>query len=132
MLRVNHGKRLFRYSKFRIRANEEKHLILPEQPYYIILVVESTQILPEWRNWICEQIVYSKHCIQAMVTGYEGSIWDDVLDENYLVLYNYQPPVDHCFMTTWHEDETLEDITECAKITMQLKDISNLVIVHIE
>ena len=35
-------------------------------------------------------------------------------------------------MTTWYEDETLEDITECAKTTMQLKDISNLVIVHIE
>ncbi|MDN8447474.1 hypothetical protein QZK77_00800 [Acinetobacter baumannii] len=117
---------------YRIRANEEKHLILPEQPYYIILVVESTQTLPEWRNWICEQIVYSKHCIQAMVTGYKCSIWDDVLDENYLVLYNYQPPVDHCFMTTWHKDETLEDITECAKIIMQLKDISNLVIIHIE
>ncbi|ELW82740.1 hypothetical protein ACINWCA92_2537 [Acinetobacter baumannii WC-A-92] len=38
---------------------------------------------------MCEQIVYSKHCIQAMVTEYECSIWDDVLDENYLVLYNY-------------------------------------------
>lgn len=117
---------------YRIKANEEKHLILPEQPYYIILVVKTDQILPEWRNWICKQIVYSKHCIQAMVTGYECSIWDDVLDETYLVLYNYQPPIDHCFMTTWHEDETLEDITECAKITMQLEDISNLVIVHIE
>ncbi|CAI3106031.1 hypothetical protein MWMV14_MWMV14_00397 [Acinetobacter baumannii] len=47
---------------YRIRANEEKHLILPEQPYYIILVVESTQILPEWRNWICDclfQTLYS-------------------------------------------------------------------------
>lgn len=117
---------------YRIRANEEKHLILPEQPYYIILVVESTQILPEWRNWICEQIVYSKHCIQAMVTGYECSVWHDVLDETYLVFYNYQPPVHNCFITTWHEDETLEDITECAKTTMQLEDISNVVIVHIE
>ncbi|MEQ1188852.1 MULTISPECIES: DUF7684 family protein [Acinetobacter] len=117
---------------YRIKANEEKHLILPEQLYYIILVVKNGQILPEWRNWICEQIVYSKHCIQAMVTGYECSIWDDVLDETYLVFYNYQPPVDHCFMTTWYEDETLEDITECTKTTMQLEDISNLVIVHIE
>lgn len=30
------------------------------------------------------------------------------------------------------EDETLEDITECAKFSMQLEDISNLVIVHIK
>lgn len=78
---------------YRIRANEEKHLILPEHPYSIILVVETDQILPKWRNWICEQIVYSKHCIQAMVTGYECSIWHDVLDETYLVFttINHQP-----------------------------------------
>ncbi|MEQ1066242.1 hypothetical protein ABLB96_14370 [Acinetobacter sp. XH1741] len=117
---------------YRIRANEEKHLALPEQSYYIILAVNTDQILSQWRNWICKQIVYSKHCIQAMVTGHESSIWDDVLDETYLAFYNYQPPVDHCFMTTWHEDETLEHITECAKFSMQLEDISKLVIVHIE
>jgi len=35
---------------YRIRANEEKHLILTEQPYYILLVVETDQILPKWRN----------------------------------------------------------------------------------
>ncbi|MBJ9704063.1 hypothetical protein [Acinetobacter calcoaceticus] len=126
------GKDCLDILSYRIRANEEKHLILPEQPYYIILVVKTDAIPPKWRNWICEQIVYSKHCIQAMVTGYEYSLWDDVLDEEYLFFHNYQPPADHCFMTTWHEDETLEDITECAKTTMRLEDISNLVIVHIE
>lgn len=35
-------------------------------------------------------------------------------------------------MTTWHENETLKDITEFTKFSMQLKDVSNLVIVHIE
>lgn len=94
--------------------------------------MKTDEILPKWRNWICEQIVYSKHCIQAMVTEYECSVWDDVLDEEYLFFHNYQPPADLCFMTTWHEDETLEDITECAKFSMQLEDISNLVILHIE
>ena len=117
---------------YRIRANVAVHLALPEQSYYIILVVNTNQILPEWRNQLCEQIVYSKRCIQAMVTGHECSIWDDVLDETYLGFYNDQPPVDHCFMTTWHENETLEDITEFAKFSMELEDVSNLVIVHIE
>lgn len=117
---------------YRIRANEAVHVALPEQSYYIILAVNTDQILPEWRNWICEQIVYSRLCIQAMVTGHECSIWDNVLDETYLGFYNYQPPVDHCFMTTWHENETLEDITEVAKFSMELEDVSNLVIVHIE
>ena len=117
---------------YKIRVNERTDLVLPEQSYYIILVVNTNQVLPEWRNQLCEQIVHSRLCIQAMVTGYECFVWHDVLDETYLVFYNYQPPVDHCFMTTWHEDETLEDITECAKTTMQFEDISNLVIVHIE
>lgn len=78
---------------YRIRSNEEKHLFLPRYPYSIILVVETDQILPKWRNWICEQIVYSKHCIQAMVTGYKCSIWHDVLDETYLFFttINHQP-----------------------------------------
>ncbi len=31
----------------RIRANEEVHLVLPEQPYYIILSMDTKQILPE-------------------------------------------------------------------------------------
>ncbi|ENV08342.1 hypothetical protein F966_03016 [Acinetobacter higginsii] len=78
---------------YKIRANAEDYLVLPEQSYFIILVVNAEQILPEWRNWICEQIVYSKRCIQAMVTGHECSIWDDILDETYLGFYNYQPPV---------------------------------------
>ncbi|WPO68688.1 hypothetical protein SDC64_07125 [Acinetobacter haemolyticus] len=116
----------------RIRANEEAHLVLPEQPYYIILIVDTKQILPEWRNWICEQIVYSKRCIQAMVTGHECSIWDDVLDETYVAFYNNKPPINTCFMTTWHENETLDEVIEFAKIGMQLESISKLIIIQIE
>ncbi|MGG2098700.1 hypothetical protein ABFY41_14115 [Acinetobacter haemolyticus] len=116
----------------RIRANEEAHLVLPEQPYYIILIVDTKQILPEWRNWICEQIVYSKRCIQAMVTGHECSIWDDVLDETYVAFYNNEPPINTCFITTWHENETLDEVIEFAKIGMQLESISKLVILQIE
>ncbi|MCH7335267.1 hypothetical protein [Acinetobacter sp. NIPH 2699] len=116
----------------KIKANEEIALILPEQPYYIILIVNTNQVLPEWRNQLCERIVHSKMCIQAMVTGHECSNWDDILDETYLGFHNYQPPINHCFMTTWHENETLEDIIECAKVSMQLEGISKLVIVHIE
>lgn len=117
---------------YRIRTNEDADLVLPEQSYYIILIVGTKQILPEWRNWICEQIVYSKLCTQAMVTGYECSIWDDVLDETYLGFYNYQPPANNCFMTTWHENQTLDEVIEFAKFSMELEGVSNLVIVHIE
>lgn len=116
----------------RIRANEEADLVLPEQPYYIILIVDTKQILPEWRNWICEQIVYSKRCIQAMVTGHECSIWDDVLDETYVAFYNNEPPINTCFITTWHENVTLDEVIEFAKIGMQLESISKLVILQIE
>ncbi len=117
---------------YKIRVNERTDLTLPEQSYYIILVVNTNPVLPEWRNQLCEQIVHSRLCIQAMVTGHECSIWDDVLDETYVAFYNNEPPIDTCFMTTWHENESLDEVIEFAKIGMQLESISKLVIVQIE
>lgn len=35
-------------------------------------------------------------------------------------------------MTTWHENETLDEVIEFAKIGMQLESISKLIIVQIE
>ncbi|WAU74861.1 DUF7684 family protein [Acinetobacter sp. TR11] len=113
-------------------ANEDITLTLPKNDYFAILMINTDQVSPSWRNQLCEQIVHSRLCIQAMVTGHECSIWDDVLDETYVAFYNNEPPIDTCFMTTWHENESLDEIIEFAKIGMQLESISKLVIVQIE
>ncbi len=39
---------------YKIRVNERTDLVLPEQSYYIILVVNTNPVLPEWRNQLCE------------------------------------------------------------------------------
>lgn len=113
-------------------VNENITLTLPKNDYFAILRINTNQVLPEWRNQLCEQIVHSRLCIQVMVTGHECSIWDDVLDETYVAFYNNEPPIDTCFMTTWHENETLDEVIELAKIGMQLESISKLVIIQIE
>ncbi|MBO3656507.1 DUF7684 family protein [Acinetobacter haemolyticus] len=113
-------------------ANEDITLTLPKNDYFAILMINTDQVSPSWRNQLCEQIVYSKRCIQAMVTGHECSIWDDVLDETYVAFYNNEPPINTCFMTTWHENETLDEVIEFAKIGMQLESISKLIIIQIE
>lgn len=113
-------------------VNENITLTLPKNDYFAILRINTNQVLPEWRNQLCEQIVHSRLCIQVMVTGHECSIWDDVLDETYVAFYNNEPPIDTCFMTTWHENETLDEVIELAKIGMQFENISKLVIVQIE
>lgn len=113
-------------------ANEDITLTLPKNDYFAILMINTDQVSPSWRNQLCEQIVNSRLCIQAMVTGHECSIWDDVLDETYVAFYNNEPPIDTFFMTTWHENETLDEVIELAKIGMQLESISKLVIVQIE
>lgn len=113
-------------------VNENITLTFPKNDYFAILRINTNQVLPEWRNQLCEQIVHSRLCIQVMVTGHECSIWDDVLDETYVAFYNNEPPIDTCFMTTWHENETLDEVIELAKIGMQLESISKLVIIQIE
>lgn len=113
-------------------ANEDITLTLPKNDYFAILMINTDQVSPSWRNQLCEQIVHSRLCIQAMVTGHECSIWDDVLDETYVAFYNNEPPINTCFITTWHENETLDEVIEFAKIGMQLESISKLVILQIE
>lgn len=115
-----------------IYANENITFTLTQNDYFAILVIRTSQVSTSWRDQFCEGLINSEHCKQVMVLGHECSIWDDVLDETYLHFYNDQPPIDTCFMTTWHENETLEEVIEFAKIGMQLESISELMIVYIE
>lgn len=113
-------------------ANEDITLTLPKNDYFAILMINTDQVYPSWRNQFCEKIVSSKQCIQVMVLGHECSIWDDVLDETYVDFYNNELPIDTCFMTTWHENETLDEVIEFAKIGMQFEEVSTLMIVLIQ
>ena len=51
-----------------------------------------------------------------MAWGRDCSLWDDSVDWAFLEQYDYgEYPKDKFVMTTWHDDETLEDTLEFAK-----------------
>lgn len=67
----------------------------------------------------------------------ECSIWDDALDYSYLEFCNYDLPEDDDYnlMTTWHEDQTLDEVIEFAESvvvnTLPQQDIYQIIVLNI-
>ena len=56
-------------------------------------------------------------CLYVMAWGRDCSIWDDVVDHELLQKFEYgEVPDDQFVMTTWHENQTLEEVIRFAKI----------------
>jgi len=104
-------------SHYDLLANQAIHLELPQEPYIVVLAIHNNNVTNDWRNQCSDWIVKSKQCYWALAWGYECSIWDDALDYSYLEFCNYDLPEDddYNFMTTWHENQTLEDVREFAE-----------------
>ena len=103
-------------SHYDLLANQAIHLELPQEPYIVVLAIHNNNVTNDWRNQCSDWIVKSKQCYWALAWGHECSIWDDALDYSYLEFCNYDLPEDndYNFMTTWHENQTLEDVIEFA------------------
>ncbi|MCT9979349.1 hypothetical protein M2R48_13495 [Acinetobacter sp. I-MWF] len=104
-------------SHYDLLANQAIHLELPQEPYIVVLAIHNNNVTNDWRNQCSDWIVKSKQCYWALAWGHECSIWDDALDYSYLEFCNYDLPEDddYNFMTTWHENQTLEDVIEFAE-----------------
>ena len=69
--------------------------------------------------------------------GHECSIWDDALDWSYLEFCNYDLPEDDDYnlMTTWHEDQTLDEVIEFAESvvvnTLPQQDLYQIIVLNI-
>ena len=93
-------------------SNQEITFDLPQKPYILVIAIHSDSVSNEWRNICCDWIVKSEQCYWALAWGHECSIWDDALDWSYLEFCNYDLPEDDDYnlMTTWHEDQTLDEV----------------------
>lgn len=56
-------------------------------------------------------IVFSG-CEWVACLGYDGSDWDNRLDWFYLESIDYDVSFDEVLLTSWHDDETLDDVLE--------------------
>ena len=69
-----------------------------------------------------------------MAWGVDCSAWDDAVDHANLEVYDYEDiPDDRFVMTTWHDEERLEDVFRFCKHTAVHPDveIENTVILHV-
>ncbi len=107
-----------------LAANQDILYDLPKHPYIAILAIYNNSITPDWQNQCADWIVNSKYCYQAMAWGYECSSWDDALDFSYLESCNYFVNDDYDFMTTWHQNQKLEDVIEFAEFCVRFPNKS--------
>lgn len=118
-------------------SNQEITFDLPQKPYILVIAIHSDSVSNEWRNICCDWIVKSEQCYWALAWGHECSIWDDALDWSYLEFCNYDLPEDDDYnlMTTWHEDQTLDEVIEFAESvvvnTLPQQDIYQIIVLNI-
>jgi hypothetical protein len=101
-------------------------------PFRAIVIAEETTS-PKWRmsaaHWLVDQ-----GCLYMMAWGCDCSLWDDDVDEANGETFNWGEIPDNKFvMTTWHEDEALDEVLWFAKFAANHPnvEISNVLILHI-
>lgn len=68
------------------------------------------EVTPAWRDLVSERLV-SAGCLYMMAWGDQCTSWDDSVDIANIELFNYKEiPEDQFVMTTWHEDEPVEEV----------------------
>jgi hypothetical protein len=90
---------------------------LPElklSPFLAILLVED-DVLETWMWDACRWLV-AAGCRYALAWGRDGEAWHDAIDDANLEAFDYDDvPPDHVVLSTWHEDEEIEDVFWFAK-----------------
>lgn len=80
--------------------------------FVLLLVVIDLSISGDERDALSQQII-AQGCRYAVCTGHQCSRWDDSIDMAYLATSpDFSPPDERSVMTTWHENEPLEDVIQ--------------------
>lgn len=80
------------------------------QDFVLMLIVVDASISDDERDTLSGEII-GQGCRYAVCTGHQCSKWDDSIDLAYLATSpDFSPPDERFVMTTWHEDEPLEDV----------------------
>jgi hypothetical protein len=93
----------------RISEPEELPSIEHYRPFRAVVVLEGTYT-DEWQDKVSGWLIDSG-CLYMMAWGPNCSSWDDSVD--YAQTQKYLPdeaPDEEFVMTTWHNDESLEDV----------------------
>jgi len=102
------------------------------KPFKCVVIIEQ-DVLPEWREKVSKWLVHSG-CVYMIAWGKDCSLWDDAVDMENLEQFQYNEIPDESFvMTTWHDQESLEEVFWFAKhaAAHDIHKFLNTVILHI-
>ena len=102
------------------------------KPFRSVVIIESI-VTSEWQNSISDWLV-SSGCLYMMAWGFDCSLWDDSVDYSNLKASNFEEiPEDEFVITTWHDNEPLEEVFWFSKhnATHPSIDIQNTILLHI-
>ena len=103
-------------------------------PFKAIVVING-ECSPEWQDEVSRWLVESG-CLYMMAWGPNCSDWDDTVDHAVRVAYpGPETPDDKFVMTTWHADESLEEVfwfaQFCAQFSYNDVELPRALIAHI-
>lgn len=79
-------------------------------PFVAIFVACDSSLTPEQQANLSAQLV-AMDCRYMLAWGTNASSWDDSVDMAFLHTDpNFDPPSDRLVMTTWHDNETIQDV----------------------
>lgn len=113
----------------RIGANDPLPDLRKLAPYKAIVIIESDKRQEEISRWLVES-----GCLYMMAWGPRSTTWDDSVDHANLEQFGFGDiPDDSFVMTTWHDDESLEEVFRFSKThaTHASKELSNTVLLHL-
>lgn len=117
---------------FRLFNGKETPSLEGLAPYKAIIIIED-HVDAGWQRTVSEWLVRTG-CLYMMAWGIEASSWDDSVDEANIDQFKFRDiPEERFVMTTWHEDETLQEMMEYAKYTAAhtVIEIEGLLMLHI-
>jgi len=84
-------------------------------PPFIAIVLVDAEVLETWMWDACRWLV-AAGCRYALVWGQDCEAWHDAIDDASLEAFDYDDiPEDRFVLTTWHEDEDMEEVFWFAK-----------------
>ena len=99
-----------------LKPTSSPHDVVMEGPFAAVVVIDMT-VNSEWRQTVSEWLV-DQGCLYMMAHGDECSLWDDSVDIANLEAFDWNfddIPEDKHVTTTWHENESLEEVFFFAK-----------------
>jgi hypothetical protein len=99
----------------------------------MFIVVIEADVSDEWRNIVSDWIVECG-CLYMMAWGRDCTRWDDAVDWANLSKFNFEEvPLEYFVMTTWHENEPLDEVFQFSKACAKhpVARLDQTVILHI-